>query len=71
LYSNAILSNPASLSSVQKQFETICRLVQLDPSSPSVLEDLRAISTKQLISAVERAGKQSTFRGVDGKDGWV
>lgn len=45
--------------------------MQLDPTSPSALEDLRAVSTKQLVSAVERAGKLSTFRGVYGKDGWM
>lgn len=71
LYSNAILCDAAELDSCQSQFDALCLQLGLDPRATDVLDALRAMPTKQLIAAVERLGKHSTFRGTQGRDGWM
>lgn len=76
LQSNAILSDPLTRSDRADQFAAFARELGADPSSPTVLADLRDTAkypTSALVRAVERMGTLGTFRGVVGEDGdgWV
>ena len=70
LYSNAILSNPASKAEKEIQFETIVKASNLDLDSANLLHEMRKLPIGTLISAVEKSDPYNIFRGVEGADGW-
>ena len=71
LHSNAILSNPQDLDTAQKQFEVLCRMLDLEPHQNDVLERLRDTSSGQLMEAVGNMGQHNTFRPAYGQDEWL
>ena len=71
LHSNAILSNPHVLDAAQKQFDALCRQLELDPSQRNILDILRAVPSNMLMQAVQKMGSLKTFRTVMGSDGWL
>lgn len=73
LQSNGIVSDPLMPAERETQFAAFCAQLGADPTSPTILAELRDTTrypTAQLVKAVENMGIHSTFRGVV-EDGWL
>lgn len=54
--------------------EELCQRLGIDHTAPDVLEQLRdtsRVSTEALIAAVQGDGDATTYRGIQGTDGWL
>lgn len=69
-----MLTNPVHPSERNFHVQELCERLGIDYDSPDVLEQLRdtkRVSTEALIAAVQGDGEATTYRGVEGTDGWV
>ncbi|KAK0240977.1 Alpha/Beta hydrolase protein [Armillaria nabsnona] len=66
LMSNAMVLTPKTPTEMRPQFQAFCRALHLDPTSSTILDDLRAVPAETICRTIESKAtgpNNSTFRG--------